>query len=109
MATKKELYTTIDELREENATVYYERNLLVALLATIAEKAGYDVGTITDTHPDCPLQWRNVVILELPSGEQISFHMPDRDAWMLRHLKSYPAIYDGHTTEEKYKRIERML
>lgn len=83
--------------------VYRERNLVLALLTTYLP-----VGSCyryQDTSAE--LGWRNVIHIELPLGEgQLSWHIPDRELMYFEHLpESRVSLWDGHSTDEKYRRI----
>jgi hypothetical protein len=81
----------------ELAAVYRERARLVAFLA-----ACYQSEFWTDTSsPGWP-----VVAVETPTG-QMSWHIAGRDMDLFEHvtLRSDEDRYDGHTTEEKYRRL----
>lgn len=76
-----------------NDTNYVERYQLVYEAIELALKLGYEAGIRLD--PKEP-KWP-VAYIELPTG-QVSWHMPE-------HTKPY----DGHSTEEKYQRIEQFI
>ena len=69
---------------------YDRRYDLIIDAIFLSRLVGYKVGFRFDpSNPDWP-----VVVIELPTG-QVSWHMPE-----------HPNIWDGHTTEEKFERIE---
>lgn len=84
----------------EITAAYARRNALIwqalaqALAAELPAGVGHDP---TDPHPV-------VVYIELPDAGQLSWHLPDDG----RHqgLPAYPQPWDGHTTREKYARID---
>lgn len=83
---------------------YSERNRLVALLAAIC-RPGTHIGFTDPSTPEYA-----VVIVETPYG-QASWHIPPRDFEFFRGTaESGPEStqYDGHTTDEKYGRLETM-
>jgi hypothetical protein len=82
---------------------YAERNQLVALLARIFP-SGIKRTAIEGWDPE----WHNCVYLCLPTG-QASWHYHDRDAHLFAMLPPYAADWDGHTTEEKYRRVRDLL
>lgn len=97
-----------DELAAARATeakdaAYNERNRLVALLATMfpawvgrTEIEGWDP------------EWHGCVHIDTPAG-QLSWHFHDREAPLFDWLPPAPAImWDGHTTVQKYERIEEL-
>lgn len=74
--------------RAEEAKRYDIRNRAVLIAAGLASMCGYPCGVRLDaTEPDWP-----VVYIELPNG-QVSWHLPQHDR-----------EWDGHSTEEKYRR-----
>lgn len=80
--------------------VYRERNALVAFLAS-----KYD-GVLVEDSDDFP-GW-GVVFIETRFG-QMSWHIPPEDFDLFTHVDRVDSyVWDGHTTEEKYQRLERL-
>lgn len=78
---------------EENDTNYDARYKLVFRAMSLALENGMRAGVrLDENEPEWPM-----VYVELPTG-QVSWHMPQHD-------KSW----DGHDTEEKYRRIEEFI
>jgi hypothetical protein len=79
--------------------VYRERAHLLAHLATI-----YPAHFETDpAEPDWP-----VLHLNLPTG-QCCWHISPDDLHLFGHVETEPGnTWDGHTTEEKYRRIDQL-
>ncbi|CAM5346068.1 WDGH domain-containing protein [Streptomyces aurantiogriseus] len=78
--------------------VYRERAHLVAHLAAAYPSA---IGYHDPDEPD----WA-VVIIELPTG-QASWHVSPDDMDLFAHVqRSETNTWDGHSTEEKYARID---
>lgn len=75
---------------KEHDTEYHVRYGLVLMAMGMAADLGMPVGIRFD--PDEGPEWP-VVYIELPTG-QVSWHMPQ-----------HPVPWDGHDTEEKYRRI----
>jgi hypothetical protein len=76
---------------KRNDENYDIRNGLVLDAIVLARKVGYEAGfRIDPSEPDWP-----VAYIELPEG-QVSWHLP-----------AHPKEWDGHTTAEKYARIEK--
>jgi hypothetical protein len=72
---------------------YPRREVLVLKAMLMARHLGYPAGyRIDPQEPDWP-----VAFIELPTG-QVSWHMP-----------AFPVAWDGHTTDEKWARIETFL
>jgi hypothetical protein len=98
---------------------YAERNKCIAAIAHLARARGWSVGL--GEHQDEPgkawdSEWRTVVFIDLPSG-QVSWHIHDSQRPLFAGLSVYaPARergddapqWDGHSTEEKYARLERL-
>ena len=85
---------------QSKSDVYTERNRLVALLASIYQSR------IEESHdlPDEP-DFNHVVYIRLSVG-QVSWHVPDWDLELFTNLTdTYMEEYDGHNTDEKYKRV----
>lgn len=80
-------------------SVYRERGRLVAFLAAL-----YPSSWGTDpAEPDWP-----VVYVHTPEG-QLSWHIAPDDFGLFSHVPhDESVVWDGHTTEEKYRRLERL-
>lgn len=101
------LFTTYTEqavLEARNAkdNAYWERDQLVAFLSKIYPSwIGWHLGEWED-------DWRNIVYVELPTG-QVSWHIHSKELSNFTHLKQdFTKKWDGHTTEEKYKRLNKL-
>jgi hypothetical protein len=81
---------------------YRERNRLVAYLARL-----FPAGTKRTDIPGWEPEWQGCVYIDTPEG-QMSWHYHDSDAHLFAWLPPYGGEYDGHTTEEKYKRLWRL-
>ena len=94
---------TILGLIQQKDNAYLERNKLVAHLSKIykshlAKHDKEDESWLND--------WRNIVITYTLNGEQMGWHIHDSDLHLFEHLEyNYEYKYDGHTTDEKYKRL----
>lgn len=74
----------------DRAQNYDERNRAIVTAVLLAWGLGLPAGfRIDPNEPEWP-----VAFIELPTG-QISWHLPQ-----------YPTPWDGHSTEEKYRRID---
>ena len=77
--------------------VYRERAHLVAHLAAVyPSRIGY-------TDPSEP-EWA-VVSISLPTG-QVTWHVAPDDMDLFTHVRSGVEAWDGHTTDEKYARLD---
>lgn len=88
-------------LREAVNKAYTERNRLVAFIAW-----HYPSGVTKTDIPGWDEAWHNCVYIDLPTG-QASWHYHDDDAHLFDGLPLYNEQWDGHTTDEKYERVER--
>jgi hypothetical protein len=99
----------LDMARRKDAA-YAERNQCVALLVRMALALGWKAGV--REHPaedkDWEDDWRTVVFVDLPTG-QVSWHFHDSEKHLLGGLPRYLGTWDGHTTPEKYQRVNGAL
>lgn len=97
------LQQKLADLAKERDYVYFERNNLVSLLSTIYPSC---LGVDTSQKDK---QWQNVVYIETPEG-QMSWHFEVKLLPMFSHLVFKEGeLWDGHTTEEKYERLARLI
>lgn len=85
--------------------LYRERAHLLALLTGVL---GPEVSHIGDTDPEAE-GWP-VLTLELPTG-QASWHIAPEDLELFQHVRPTTEAdrpWDGHSTEEKYQRTDRL-
>lgn len=84
---------------------YWERNQLVALLSHIFPSH-------LCLHPqedkEWESDWRNIVCIHTPAG-QACWHIHDSEKPDFEHLPIAENHWDGHTTEEKYARLRRII
>ena len=81
---------------------YYERNKLVRYLASL-----FPSGIRKTDMPDWDPEWQNCVYIDTPAG-QMSWHYHDREAHLFQSLPAYEKPWDGHTTLQKYIRLEKL-
>lgn len=89
-------------MSEELDSVYTERAHLVAFLTALYPSELIEEGT------DYP-----VVYINSPEG-QLSWHINRKDISLFSHVPVIPIslapnLWDGHTTEEKYKRVRSLI
>ncbi len=93
------LYTEQSALIREKNGAYRERNNLVAALAKLYP------ASIEKDSAATSMEWVNVVIIDFPTG-QVSWHIHQSDLEQFSFLPTGAGRkWDGHTTEEKYRRI----
>lgn len=90
------------ELREAKDAAYRERNKLVAHLTTIYES---HLSRHPDEDKDWERDWMWIVCVHGPAG-QMTWHIHDSELSQFDHLPRRPAHWDGHSTEEKYRRLD---
>jgi hypothetical protein len=94
----------VDRALAENAAavpadVYRERHHLIAHLAAL-----YPAVLDHNADPDNP-GWP-VIFIGLPTG-QVSWHINPADLDLFAHVPARTAHWDGHTTAEKYQRLDQ--
>jgi hypothetical protein len=109
--TNEELEDKVDSLTAEVAALraekhgaYDERNRLVCVLSKLWPAH-------LSRHPDDDLtwddEWRWIVCLHTPVG-QAAWHIKDSEREGFNHLDVRPNDWDGHSTPEKYLRLEAL-
>lgn len=96
-------------LNEQKNNAYWERNQLVVALSKLFPSA-------LERHPESDESWEDdwrwIVFIDLPTG-QASWHIHDSELGNFDHLPRRKHMllvssWDGHTTEEKYKRLQTL-
>lgn len=88
--------------RDLRDLAYSERNRVVAALAKL-----FPSGTARTAIPGWDAEWHGCVYIDLPTG-QVSWHYHDREAHWFADLPPYTKPWDGHTTTEKYRRLDAL-
>lgn len=105
----KSLYEDISKQKNQ---AYAERNKVVAALAHLINDLsvfvqGFDV-KIAQHDPNDKIwdsDWRTILVLTI-NGKQMTWHFHDSEKYLLEGLQpSVDYKWDGHSTEEKYKRL----
>lgn len=99
--------TPYERERAAKDAAYTERNRLVALLAALFPSS---LEENRDGSPEDRAEgWNWVCYVDLPTGSA-TWHIPDRELSLFDHVPRHQGRqWDGHTTEEKYARIERLV
>ena len=92
-------YRASDQLESTPDEAYLDRNLCVQAMVKMAKKLGYSAGIKEDS------KWP-VLYMDFPTG-QISWHIPKNE--IVCHFPKYQGKWDGHSVEEKRKRIIKFL
>jgi hypothetical protein len=98
----KDLWEGLQCMKMERNQAYTERNRLVSFLAKC-----FPSGVKKTDIPGWNEQWHNCVFIDTPQG-QMSWHFHDSDAHLFAGLPAYEGEWDGHTTGEKYDRLEKL-
>jgi hypothetical protein len=113
---------TYKELKLAKDRAYRERNQLVAALSRLHPS---HLTLHDENDKDWDPEWRTIVMIMIPnmvrrsnalqdqeSRElvQLSWHIHESEIYLFDHLPwdTHP-IWDGHTTEEKYRRLRKMV
>lgn len=94
----------IAELERAKDGAYLERNQCVALIAKMALAMGCRAGLAVTAIEGWSADWNGCVYIDLPSG-QVSWHFHDTQAYLFDGLPHYEGKWDGHDTQEKYRRV----
>lgn len=92
------------EARAAKDGAYSERNQCVALIARFALAYGCRVGIAKTAIEGWDEAWHGCVYIDLPTG-QVSWHYHDSEAHLFDFLPPYLGAWDGHSTPEKYARV----
>ncbi|MEJ1472138.1 MAG: hypothetical protein RPU59_13890 [Candidatus Sedimenticola sp. (ex Thyasira tokunagai)] len=98
-------YERMHELSVRVDSAYLERNRSIALLAKMAMALGLTAGVGQDNNEDWSPEWRNVVYIDLPTG-QVSWHFHEREKYLFEALPTYTGKWDGTWHDEKHSRME---
>ena len=93
------------EVVEAKDQAYRERDCLVALVSK-------HYPSHLCRHPDEDTSWEDdwrwIVCVHLPAG-QVTWHIHDSELSMFEHLSQEAGHWDGHSTDEKWKRVHSVL
>lgn len=82
--------------RTQNA--YSQRNALAVAFVKMALLQGWPAGRGIDGREENDMEWRHVVYVDLPSGDQVSWHMSPDDVKLLDGLPCYRGEWNGQWT-----------
>jgi hypothetical protein len=89
----------LEEMRTRKNAAYNERNKVVAALARL-----FPSGVARTCIEGWSEDWHGCVYIDLPTG-QVSWHFHDSQAPLFAGLPPYSGVWDGHDTDEKYRRL----
>lgn len=100
------LVADVRRLEVAKNQAYFERNQCVRMMAKMAKSLGLRCGLGRHNENDANWErdWLNIVFIDFPSG-QCSWHIHDSERPMFAFLPTYQKPWDGHSTEEKYRRM----
>lgn len=102
------LRAEVERLREAKDGAYLERNRCVALIARMALAMGLRAGLARTAIEGWSDDWHGCVYINLPTG-QCSWHFHDSQAYLFDGLPAYAGQWDGHTTPQKYERVDAAM
>lgn len=91
-------------MRQAKDSAYEERNRVVAYAARLSLALGFRVVVARTAIEGWSDDWHGCVYIETPNG-QASWHFHDSQADLFADLPRGDAVWDGHTTHEKYARL----
>lgn len=95
-------------MRARKDAAYLERNQVVAALAGAAIQLGGRAWLARTAIPGWDPSWHGCVYIELPGDSgQVSWHFHDSHAHLFAGLPTGTIPWDGHDTDEKYRRLDR--
>jgi hypothetical protein len=99
----------VERMERDKDGAYDERNRCVAAMAYMAVGLGWRAGLGRHDPNDAAWdrEWLNIVYIDTPNG-QASWHIHDRDVPLFGGLPRYDSQWDGHSTSEKYARLEQL-
>lgn len=95
--SKEEIYKVVSRINLDRSAVYRERDKLISVLS----KLWPSHLSLSDKSN------RFVVCVHSPEG-QLTWHVLQQERDLFLHLKFEEDHWDGHTTEEKYKRLKKI-
>ncbi|KKN42483.1 hypothetical protein LCGC14_0712930 [marine sediment metagenome] len=90
---------------EGKHVAYSERNQLVAAISRLWPSHLARHPEDDETWDD---EWRTIVCIHSPAG-QLTWHIKDGEQYLFSHLAEGEGHWDGHSTPEKYARLQRAL
>lgn len=87
---------TVAEDKLNNA--YAQRNALAVAFVKMALLQGWPTGRGIDGREENDMEWRHVVYVDLPNGDQVSWHMAPEQVYLLDGLPCYRGEWNGKWT-----------
>lgn len=102
------LRVELKEMTDRKEAAYEERDYVVALMVRLAGAAGWPFGLLDHEGEDWGPEWKKVVVIETPEG-QMAWHFPAVRASLFEGIPAHGRVWDGHTTDEKYRRLKAVI
>lgn len=91
-------------LEQAKNDAYTERNNVIALMLRMADALRMNTYMMHHDGADWEDDWRTIVAVDLPEG-QCTWHIHDSEVLKFDWLERLHNCWDGHSTEEKYRRV----
>ena len=98
LSAEHQLSDECGKLKDRVNLAYRQRNNAAIALVKMALMLGWPAGRGIDNKKDNDMEWRHVVYIDLPNGEQVSYHMAPDDVIHLEGLSAYAGKWDGKYT-----------
>lgn len=98
MSEHAENVIEIVELEARVRRAYSQRANLAVAFAKLAAQNGWPMGRGIYGKTESDMEWRHVLYIDLPGGEQVSYHFAPEDVRLLDGLPTYRGEWDGKYT-----------
>lgn len=88
----------IEMLERQVRRAYEQRANLAVAFAKLAGSNGWAYGRGIDGKTENDMEWRHVLYVDLPGGQQVSYHFAPGDVHLLDGLPTYRGEWDGKYT-----------
>jgi hypothetical protein len=97
----------VSKLQKEKNGAYQERDQCVAFMAKMAIALGWPAWLAQHDPGDTSWdpEWRTIAFIQAPTG-QLSWHVHDSEVFLFDSIPSGGPPWDGHSTSEKYTRMD---
>lgn len=92
------LATHVEGAEDSMNRAYAQRNTMAVALVKMALLLGWPAGRGVDGREGWPIEWRQVVYVQLPGGEQVSYHIAPSEQHLLADLPEFTGDWDGNYT-----------
>lgn len=98
LSAEHQLSDECAKLKDRVNLAYRQRNNAAIAAVKMAILLGWPAGRGVDDKVENDIEWRHVVYIDLPNGEQVSYHMAPEDLIHLEGLPTYRGKWDGKYT-----------